>query len=129
MTANCFVALLNRASLARSVMAVEDVAAAAVKLRKVRAKLLGDYKLSLRGLYASMEKPGAHPLKDAHRVLDDAVRKACRMAQKEDVLTFLLKLNPTVAVKETNSEAVQAPGIPECIKDPVRVLFDDRLRM
>jgi hypothetical protein len=106
---------------------VEEVAAAAVQLRKVRDQLMGDHKLSLRALYASMEKPGAHPLKDAHKTLDGAVRKAYGMSEKEDVLAFLLKLNAKLAENEDRGEPIQAPGIPASINDPSSIISDDRL--
>lgn len=108
---------------------VEDVAAAAVQLRKVRDQLMTDHKLSLRALYASMEKPGKHPLKDAHAKLDEAVRKAYGMSEKEDVLAFLLKLNGKLVEKEDKGEPIQAPGIPACITDPSSIISDDKLSM
>lgn len=109
--------------------AVEEVAAAAVELRKVRRQLLEDHKLSLRVLYASMEKPGAHPLKDAHKKLDDAVRRAYGMSETEDVLTFLLQLNAILVDKENKGQATQGPGIPAIINDRTSIITDDKLSM
>lgn len=106
--------------------AVENVAAAAVELRSLRAQLMSDHKLSLRQLYASMEKPGAHPLKEANQKLDGAVRKAYGMSSTEDVLSFL-KLNAALAEKEEKGQTIHAPGIPPCINDPSAIISDDRL--
>lgn len=107
--------------------AVKAVAGAAVKLRQVRNQLLADHKLSLRALYASMEVPGVHPLKDAHKALDDAVRAAYGMGENEDVLTFLLKLNGSLAEREANGDLVQGPGVPTCITDRSSIVSSDRL--
>jgi type II restriction/modification system DNA methylase subunit YeeA len=107
--------------------AVENVAAAAVELRNVRTELMKDHKLSLRQLYASIEKPGAHPLKDVHQKLDGAVRKAYGMSAHEDVLAFLLQLNATLAKIEAKGETIQGPGIPMCISDPSSITTADKL--
>jgi hypothetical protein len=74
-----------------SVKAVKAVAAAAVALRAKRDELRTKHKLSLRELYRSLETPGDHPLKDAHAVLDGAVRSAYGMSAAVDplALTFL----------------------------------------
>jgi hypothetical protein len=76
-----------------------------------------------------MELPGTHPLKDAQRVLDDAVRAAYGMTVTADALAFLLKLNEEVASKEGIGAPVQAPGIPASVKDPSKIISDDRLSM
>jgi hypothetical protein len=112
-----------------SLKAVEAVASAAVNLRKVRAKLLEDHRLSLRALYASMELPGNHPMKDAQKQLDDAVRAAYGMSATADALSFLLKLNEELADAEAKALPVQAPGIPACVSDPATIVSGDKLTM
>jgi hypothetical protein len=109
--------------------AVAKVAKAAVELRALRWKLKADHDLSLRELYRSLEVPGAHPLKDAHAKLDQAVREAYGMPKSADPLAFLLKLNAEVAAKEAAGEPVLGPGLPPTIKDRAGFVTGDCLQM
>jgi len=59
--------------------------------------------------------------------LDQAVRKAYGMSEKEDMLTFLLKLNLVLADKEASGQVVQQPGIPASVTSPSSIISDDRL--
>ena len=63
-------------------------------------------------MYASLEVPGEHPLKDAQAALDVAVRAAYGMGAKKDPLAFLLDLNRKCAELEAEEQAVVGPGLP-----------------
>ncbi|MRG98133.1 N-6 DNA methylase [Polyangium spumosum] len=91
---------------------VAAVAKAAVELRKLRRELARRDKLSLRAMYASMEDPGKHPLKDAHASLDAAVRAAYGMGARKDPLAFLLDLNQACAAREAKGQTITGPGLP-----------------
>jgi hypothetical protein len=91
---------------------VAAVAKAAVALRALRRDLATRHDLSLRAMYASMEDPGKHPLKDAHAALDAAVRAAYGMGARKDPLAFLLDLNQACAEREANGESITGPGLP-----------------
>lgn len=95
----------------------KNVAKAAVALRKKRAELREKHGLSYRALYRSLEKPGAHPLKDAQAALDEAVRAAYGMKKPEDPLAFLLALNSVVVQAEKDGKSVQGPGLPDFVND------------
>jgi hypothetical protein len=85
--------------------------------------------MSFRELYRTLELPGASPLKDAHAKLDQAVREAYGMRKSEDVLSFLLDLNQTVANKEDAGETVMGPGLPPVVKNKSKLVTDDCIRM
>jgi hypothetical protein len=108
-----------------SVKAVKAVADAAVALRTKRNELRTKHNLSLRDLYRLLELPGDHPLKAAHAVLDEAVRKAYGMAASADPLAFLLDLNAQVATAEENGDSVQGPGLPSFINDRAAYVSKD----
>lgn len=91
---------------------VKRVAEKACELRKLRRELLKKHDFSLRELYASMENPGKHPLKDAQEDLDATVHKAYGMKKRDRDLEFLLSLNIELAEKESKAEKVQGPGLP-----------------
>jgi SAM-dependent methyltransferase len=92
--------------------AVRGVAEAAVALRKGRRALMAEHGLSLRDIYASLEKPGKHPLRTLHEALDASVRVAYGMGKRADVLAFLLDLNRTCAERERAGETISGPGLP-----------------
>ncbi|MBX5177321.1 class I SAM-dependent DNA methyltransferase [Rhizobium lentis] len=108
--------------------AVKKVAEAAVALRALRRKLKQDNNLSFRELYRTLDLPGTNPLKDAHEVLDKAVRAAYGMSRKSDVLTHLLDLNAALSTAEANGEKVVAPGVPPAVKK-AGLVTTDCLRM
>lgn len=91
---------------------VRAVARAAVMLRKLRRNLMQQHSMNLRELYASMEQPGKHPLKDAHALLDRAVANAYGMGPRANPLVFLLDLNRRCAQKEAEGELITGPGLP-----------------
>ncbi len=91
---------------------IEAVAKAAVALRTVRRDLAGRHEMSLRAMYASMDEPGKHPLKDAQATLDAAVRAAYGMGARQDPLAFLLAQNAVCAAREAAGEPVVGPGLP-----------------
>ena len=72
---------------------------------------------SLRGLYRTLETPGANRLREAHAALDSAVRAAYGMKEKEDPLAFLLRLNLELAERETKGEPLTPPGLPASVTD------------
>jgi hypothetical protein len=91
---------------------VAAVARASVEVRMLRRDLARRHAQNLRALYASMEEPGQHPLKDAHAALDAAVRAAYGMGPRKDPLAFLLELNEACAEREAEGKAIVGPGLP-----------------
>ena len=73
---------------------------------------------SLRGLYRTLEQPGANPLRDAHDQLDAAVRAAYGMKARQDPQAFLLALNGELAAREEAGKDVTPPGLPPAVTDP-----------
>ena len=110
---------------APSLKTIRKVAAAAVALRHLRRELKDRHEMSFRELYRTLELPGASPLKDAHAVLDAAVRDAYGMGKAEDALAFLLDLNQMVAEREEAGQAVVGPGLPLCVINPAALVTDD----
>lgn len=109
--------------------AVRKVAKATVELRALRRQLKQQHEMSFRELYRTLELPGASPLRDAHAILDQAVRDAYGMKKSDDQLAFLLNLNQTVANKEDAGEPVVGPGLPPVVKDKSKLVTDDCIRM
>jgi type II restriction/modification system DNA methylase subunit YeeA len=105
------------------------VAAAAVKLRQLRCKVMADNQWSLRELYRTLDLPGDNPLRKAHAELDASVREAYGMKANEDPLQFLLNLNFEVAERETQGLPVVAPGLPPCVTDASEFITDDCVKM
>lgn len=100
-----------------SAKSVRQVADAAIALRELRSQLRKTYKLSLRELYRSLELPGEHPLKEAHAILDKAVRKAYGFTPGTDLLAEILDLNLSLTDSEDAQNAVAKPGLPAFIND------------
>ncbi|ANC70678.1 hypothetical protein [Deinococcus radiodurans] len=88
------------------------VAAAAVKLRELRNKVMREQGWSLRDLYRTLDMPGKNPLRDAQERLDAAVSAAYGLPAGADMLDFLLALNAEVAAAEARGAAVTGPGLP-----------------
>lgn len=90
--------------------------------------------MSLRDLYRLIEQPGKNPIKDLHTTLDKAVVEASGFDTKGKtvdtnfILENLLALNHEVAAKEKNCEKVQAPGLPDWIKNKEDYVSDDCVR-
>jgi hypothetical protein len=91
---------------------IATVAKTGVELRALRQKLAASHDLSLRAMYAALDDPGKHPLKDAQAALDAAVRAAYGMGAKKDPLAFLLDLNQKCASEEAKDEPITGPGLP-----------------
>lgn len=108
---------------------VKKVAAAAVKLRQLRRKVMTENQWSLRELYGTLDLPGDNPLRKAQAELDTAVREAYGMKAKEDPLQFLLELNFAVAEREAKGLTVVAPGLPPVVKNPNEFITDDCVKM
>jgi hypothetical protein len=83
---------------------------------------------SPRDLYCTLGAPGAYPLRDAHAALDTAVRAAYGMAEQEDPLPFLLRLNLELAQREAKGEHVLAPGLPAFVASPENLTTQDCIR-
>lgn len=108
---------------------IKKVAAAAVKLRQLRRKVMTENQWSLREIYRTLDLPGDNPLRKAHAELDAAVREAYGMKAKEDPLQFLLELNFAVAEREAKGLLVIAPGLPPVVTNPKEFITDDCVRM
>jgi hypothetical protein len=80
---------------------------------------------SLRDLYRTLEQPGDNPLRDAHALLDAAVRAAYGMDADADPLAFLLELNLACAAKEKAGEEIVAPGLPLPVEEQAALITDD----
>jgi len=104
---------------------VEAIAAAARKIRNVRARAITMAGGGLRDLYRTLELPGKHPLRAAHEELDNVVGEAYGIAHKEQELTFLIELNRLVAEAIESGDAVERPGLPSCITDQSLFVSDD----
>lgn len=107
---------------------IKKVAAAARVLHTERTATLKKHNMSLRDLYRLLEQPGKNPIKDLHAALDKAVLEAYGFSDKEDILAQLLALNLSVAEKEKKGEKVQAPGLPEFVKDKESYVSEDCVR-
>jgi hypothetical protein len=94
-------------------------------LRALRRKVMADNNWSLRDLYRTLDVPGLNPLRDLHSELDDAVRAACGMKAKADVLAFLLELNRLLAAAEKAGTPIVGPGLPTCVKAPADFITTD----
>jgi hypothetical protein len=94
---------------AKSVARIEN---AAVTLRRLRVRLLAEHDMNLRELYASLEDPGVHPLKDAQNALDEAVRDAYGMGKRDDPVKFIFELNASCAAREAEGKDITGPGRP-----------------
>jgi hypothetical protein len=108
---------------------VKAVAEAAVALRKLRRELLTKHNMGLRELYRTIEKPGAHPMKEAQALLDGAVREAFGMPKGRDAIQFLFDLNQALAEMEKNGKAIRGPGLPSFINDCTPYMSPDRVRL
>lgn len=97
---------------APTLLQARKVAAAAIGVRATRDRLTKEFKLSLRELYRSLERPGDHLLKEAHAALDQAVRDAYGMGKRDTVLEFVFELNRTVFERESSMQPVVGPGLP-----------------
>lgn len=104
---------------------IQKVAAAAVKLRQLRRKVMAENQWSLRELYRTLDLPGDNPLRRAQKELDNAVRKAYKMKGKEDPLKFLLARNKDVATREAQGKPVVAPGLPSWVEDINEFITED----
>lgn len=106
---------------------VNDVVAAARKLREVRESALAAMKGGLRSLYRTIDLPGKNPLKEAHSALDAAVMVAYGFSPKQDVLQQLLDLNRQVAAHIVAGKGVTPPGVPPEYAKPATLVSKDCL--
>ncbi len=111
-----------------TVKQIDDVAAAAQRLRLVRATAMEKMKGGLRALYRTLELPGTNPLRDAHAALDAAVLAAYGFNAKKDLLAQLFALNREVAAKIEKGEPVTAPGLPKQYPNPKELVTEDCIK-
>ena len=104
---------------------IKAVAEAAVTLRALRRETMQKLNYSLRDLYRTLEQPGDNPLRDAHALLDAAVRAAYGMADDVDPLAFLLELNLACAAREKAGDKITAPGLPLPLEEQASFITDD----
>ncbi len=98
---------------------VKAVADAALTLRKARTATMQKNQWSLRNMYGILDLySDSNPIKKLHQALDKAVREAYGFAPNSDILTELLLLNQSVHQREVQGLSVQAPGLPDFIKNP-----------
>jgi hypothetical protein len=96
---------------------VKAVAEAAHALRALRRDIMATNGWSLRELYRTLETLGSNRLRDAHAVLDAAVRSAYGTKAGEDILAFLLQLNLKLAEMESGGQSITPPGLPQPISN------------
>lgn len=108
---------------------VKKVAKVAKELRELRNQIMIKHSFTLRDMYKLLEEPGANPLKEAHKKLDDAVLEAYDFNKKKDILKQLLELNFEVADKIEKGEETQAPGLPKFIKNKKEFVSEDCIKM
>lgn len=106
---------------------VEAIATAAVKLRQMRAAAL-PVRGGLRGLYSTLDLPGANPLKNAHRDLDDTVMDAYGFSKRKNLLEQLLDLNAELAKQLKVGKVVTGPGIPPGYTNLSRLISTDCIK-
>jgi hypothetical protein len=87
------------------------VAEAARSLRALPRELMATKGWSLRDLYRTRETTGTNRLRDAHAVIDSAVRSAYGMKDSEDTPAFLLRLNLELASLGANGQAASVSGL------------------
>lgn len=100
---------------------IDDIAAAGRHLRQVREDASTKIDGGLRGLYRTLDLPGANPLRSAHDALDSAVFAAYGFSAKKDLLQQLLDLN--LAVSESSSAL--GAGVPKSYKNPSKLVSKD----
>ncbi|RQW78553.1 MAG: class I SAM-dependent DNA methyltransferase [Methanothrix sp.] len=110
-----------------------EVSKAARNLREIRSKLVFQDKHTLREIYLALEDPGDSPLKEAHKLLDNAVWNAyhCglpREMQKMNTLEFLLKLNELCTQVEEEGKSIVGPGLPPFCKGHFEFFSDDCIK-
>ncbi len=108
---------------------VKKVAIAAKELRDRRNEVMNKHNYTLRDIYKILEEPGANPLKDAHKKLDEAVMEAYGFGKRKDLLSQLLELNFEVADKIERGEEVQSPGLPKCVQNKKEFVSEDCVKM
>lgn len=92
---------------------VRSVAEAGRAVRALRAEASDALQAGLRDVYRTLELPGKHPLREAHRDLDEAVRDAYGAPGLQSAVPFLMSLNEELVGAERRGACIQGPGIPE----------------
>lgn len=108
---------------------INDVAKAAIQLRALRHHVMRENSWNFRELYRTVDLPGDNPLKNAHEVLDNAVRWAYGMQSKEDPLTFLLALNGELADQEAAGQTIVGPGLHPAVEESNSFVSEDCVTM
>ena len=108
---------------------IEEVAKQAKALRDKRNEMMEERRLTLRQLYRIIDDTPNNPVSDIQTKLDNAVRAAYGMRKDADMLQFLLDLNGKLYEKEQQSEKVQAPGMPDKIKDKSEFVSKDCVKL
>ncbi len=105
---------------------VHAIARAARHVRQIRSQYLPKAKGGLRGLYHSLELPGANPLKTAHDALNAAVMNAYGIAGGGNLLAHLLSLNLCIEEKLRRGEkSVSPPGVPSAFVSDAEIYSTD----
>ena len=97
-------------------------------LSALRREIMAANGWSLRDLYRTLGMPEANRRREAHAVLDSAVRAAYGMAATEEPFAFLLRLNLELANKETKSETITPRGLPAAAPNPGSFVTKDCIR-
>ena len=113
----------------KAVNQIRAVAEAARALRVLRQEIMAANDWSLRALYKSLDTVGTNRLRDAHDVLDAAVRTAYGMKPDEDILAFLLQMNLSLAAAEDRGQTILPPGLPAFVPEPDTFVSRDCVRV
>ena len=112
-----------------SLNSVKKVSLASKELRLKRNEVIDKHGYCLRDIYKILAEPGANPLKDAHKKLDDAVLEAYGFGKRKDLLSQLLELNFEIARKIEKGEEVQRPGLPKCVNNRKEFVSEDCVKI
>jgi len=104
---------------------IAQIAKFAFELRVKRRELMCIYSYSLRSLYKLMETSSNNEISRIQENLDRAVHSAYGIKKKDDILTFLFKLNQECHEKEFSHIDIQGPGLPINLKNKKSYVTDD----
>lgn len=104
---------------------VKKIATAAKMLRQKRKAMMEEHRYTLRDIYRLVDEPGANPIKDLSKTLDNAVIDAYGFDKRKDILQQLLNLNLAVTTRIEERLFVQGPGLPAFIKKQDSFISND----
>lgn len=104
---------------------VKRVAAAAKALRQKRTAMMEQHHYTLRDIYRLVDEPGANPIKELSKALDNAVLTAYGFDKRKDILQQVLNLNLSLAANISEGLFIQGPGLPAFVTQKDAFISDD----